>query len=178
MLERGRLWVAALALLAAGSALAVKAGGSLYVKARNTRLMASAAPGADAVAVLQPGQQVEWMGADPKNKQWHQVKVAGRQGVVFQSNLAAKPPNMELVAQEGVKQVDPVAFASSGAAVKLLSDGVIRYGSDKGADYGQAAEQLRQLGTLARDIPLKEVSERARKARLHPVVGPESGGAP
>jgi hypothetical protein len=174
----GTRLVAVLALCAAGAALAVKPGGTLFVKARNTRLMANASPTADAVAILQPGQEVRWLGADPKNKQWHRVEVEGKQGVVFQSNLAPKAPQLELVAQNGVRQLDPVAFASSGAAVKLLGEGVISYGTSKGEDYGQAAAQLRQLGTLAREIPLEEVSERARKAKLLPVVGPHSGGKP
>jgi uncharacterized protein YgiM (DUF1202 family) len=170
--------VAVLVLCTASTALAVKPGGMLYVKARNTRLMANSSPTADAVAILQPGQQVTWLGADPKNKQWHLVEVDGKKGVVFQSNLSPKAPQLELIAQNGVRQVDPVAFASSGAAVKLLGDGVISYGNSKGTDYGQAAAQLRQLGTLAREIPIEEVSERARKAKLSPVVGPQSGGQP
>jgi hypothetical protein len=174
----GKRWVAVLALCAAGTALAVKPGGSLFVKARNTRLMASPSPTADVVTILQPGQQVKWLGADAKDKQWHRVEADGKQGVVFQSNLAPKAPELELIAQNGVRQVDPVAFASSGAAVKLLGDGVISYGNSKGQDYGQAAVQLRQLGTLAREIPLKDVSERARQAKLLPVVGPQSGGTP
>lgn len=174
----GKRLVAVLALCAAGTALAVKPGGALFVKARNTRLMASASPTADAVAILQPGQQVKWLGADPANKQWHRVEAEGKQGVVFQSNLTPKPPELELIAQNGVRKVDPVAFASSGAAVKLLGDATISYGNAKGEDYGQAAVQLRQLGTLARELPLQEVSERARQARLLPVVGPQSGGTP
>jgi len=170
--------VAVLALCAAGTALAVKPGEALFVKARNTRLMASASPTADAIAILQPGQQVKWLGADPKNKQWHRVEADGKQGLVFQSNLSPKAPQLELISQNGVRQVDPVAFASSGAAVKLLGDAAISYGNSKGKDYGQAAEQLRQLGTLAREIPLGDVSERARQAKLLPVVGPQSGGTP
>ncbi len=97
---------------------------------------------------------------------------------MFQSNLSPKTPQMELISQNGVRQVDPVAFASSGAAVKLLGDAAISYGNGKGKDYGQAAEQLRQLGALAREIPLRDVSERARQVKLLPVVGPQSGGTP
>ncbi len=177
MRMRGRLLVAMLALGAAGTALAVKPGEALYVKARNTRVMASASPTADLLSLLQPGQQVTWRGADPKNKQWHRVEVDGKQGVVFQSNLSTQPPQLELVVDNGVRQVDPVAFASSGAAVKLLSDATLSYGSSKGTDYAQAATQLRQLGALARELTLDEVAERARKARLHPVVGSGTGGA-
>ena len=170
--------VAVLTMCGASLALADTPKGTLYVKARNTRLMASASPTADVVSVLQPGQQVDWLGADPKDKQWHRVVVGKQKGLVFQSNLSPKAPQLELVAQNGVRQVDPVAFASSGAAVKLLGEGVISYGNGKGKEYGEAAAQLKQLGTLAREIPLQDVSERARQVKLLPVVGPQSGGTP
>jgi hypothetical protein len=168
----GRRLVAILALCAAGTALAVKPGGTLYVKARNTRLMASASPTADAVVILQPGQQVKWLGADPKNKQWHRVESGGKKGVVFQSNLAAQPPNMELITQGGTQKVDPVAFANSGAAVKGLSKGAIGYGKTKGAGFSQASTQLQQLETLAEQISTEELAAHARGSQLFPVVGP------
>jgi hypothetical protein len=164
--------VALLALCAAGTALAVKPGGTLFVKARNTRLMASASPTADALAILQPGKQVKWLGADPKNKQWHRVEVDGKQGVVFQSNLATQPPSMELVTKGGTQKVDPVAFANSGAAVKGLSKGAIGYGKTKGAGFSEASSQLQQLEKLAEKITTEELAAHARDARLFPVVGP------
>src|SRR5262245_23769870 len=123
MRKRVRVLLAALSLCAAVTALAADDKNTLYVKARNTRLMASAAPTANVVAILQPGQQVTWLGADPKNKQWHRVKVKGKEtqeGLVFQSNLSTKPPNMELTAKSE-RPVDSTAFANSGAAVKGLS---------------------------------------------------------
>ncbi|MBN1206753.1 MAG: SH3 domain-containing protein [Myxococcaceae bacterium] len=174
MHARGRWLVATLVLFATGTALAVKPGGILYVKARNTRLMASASPTADVVAILQPGQQVTWRGADPKNKQWHRVEVRGRKGVVFQSNLATKPPNMELVAEDGTRKVDPVAFANSGAAVKGLSDGAIQYGRKKGQktlSYSQAVDQILALEAEAKKIKPKDISAHASRSQLFPVVG-------
>src|SRR5690348_5768164 len=130
MRKRVRVLLAALSLCAAVTALAAEDKTLLYVKARNTRLMASASPTADVVAILQPGQQVEWEKADPKNKQWHHVKVKGKgaqQGLIFQSNLSTKPPNMELTSRNGGRPVDATAFANSGAAVKGLSEGAIAY---------------------------------------------------
>ena len=109
----------------------MKPGEALYVKAKNTRVMKSPSPTADAVAILQPGQQVVWNGADPKNKQWHSVKApGGKVGYVFQTNLSASAPKMELVAKDGdTKRVDPAAFVASGAAVKALSPGAEKYGT-------------------------------------------------
>lgn len=170
---KARWLVATLALCAASTALAVKAGEPLYVKARNTRLMASTAPTADTVAILQPGQQVTWLGSDPKNKQWHRVDAAGKKGVIFQSNLSTKPPSMELVAKEGAK-VDAVGFANSGAAVKGLSNGAIEYGKGKNSqDFSEAVERLQALETLAEKITPEQLAEHASKARLFPVVGPK-----
>lgn len=149
----------------------------LYVKARNTRLMASAAPTANVVAILQPGQAVEWLGADPKARQWHHVKMpSGKQGLVFQSNLSKQPPSMELVAQDGgKKEVNAGVFASSGAAVKGLSDGAIKYGQGKkDPSMDEAVKQLQALEEHVDPITPEELAEHAAKARLFPVVGPRA----
>jgi uncharacterized protein YgiM (DUF1202 family) len=167
--------VAVLILCAAGLALAQQARGMLYVKARNTRLMASPSPTADVVAILQPGQQVTWLGADAKNKQWHQVQVEGKpQGVVFQSNLSKQPPKMELVTKGGApRQYDPVAFANSGAAVKGLSKGAIGYGESKGTGYKEATQQILKLEELAKKVSTEQLARHASQAKLFPVVGPQ-----
>ena len=81
MPQKKVLLAAVLALGVAGNALAVTKGGTLYVKAKNTRLMDSAGTNANLLQVLQPGQTVTWLGADPKNKQWHQVEVNGKKGL-------------------------------------------------------------------------------------------------
>ena len=173
MRKRVRVLLAALSLCAAITALAADGKDTLYVKARNTRLMASASATADVVAILQPGQQVTWLRADPKNKQWHHVKVTGKkpqQGLVFQSNLSTKPPNMELTTQSG-RPVDATAFANSGAAVKGLSEGAIAYGNGK-PDLAQAVKQVQALEKLAGQITPAELAAHAAKAKLFPVVGP------
>jgi len=162
----------------AGSTLAaVKKGETLYVKAKNTRLMDSAATGANVVRVLQPGQTVTWLGKDPKNKQWHQVEVDGKKGVVFQSTLSAQPPNMELIAGEdgGVARKNAADFANSAAAVKLLSDGAIQYGNAQGGNMKQAVGDLQKLEQLALGVGTDKLDRHARQAGLFPVVGPTEG---
>jgi hypothetical protein len=174
MRKRVRVLLAALSLCAAVTAVAADNKNTLYVKARNTRLMASTSPTADVVAILQPGQQVTWLKADEKNKQWHHVKVDGKkpqQGLVFQTNLSTRPPNMELTTKSGGRPVDATAFANSGAAVKGLSEGAIAYGKGQ-PDLVQAVKQVQALEKLAEQITPAELAAHAAKAHLFPVVGP------
>ena len=174
MRKRVRVLLAALSLCAAVTALAADNKSTLYVKARNTRLMASASPTANVVAILQPAQQVTWVGTDAKNKLWHRVKVKGeksQEGFVFQSNLSTRAPNMELTVKSGGQPVDAQAFANSGAAVKGLSEGAIKYGKGK-PELSDAVEQVRDLEELTRQITPAELAAHAAKARLFPVVGP------
>lgn len=175
---RAGIGAAVLTLGVASTALAVPKGGTLYVKAKNTRLMESSAKAANVVRLLQPGQAVTWLGADPSNRQWHLVEVDGKKGVVFQSNLSTKPPNLELVAGTGkVGQKEAAAFANSAAAVKLLSEGATKYGTQKGGDYARAVKQLEQLEALAKTIQEPQYTEHARKAGLSLVAGPAASGA-
>jgi len=175
MRKRVRLVVAALSLCALGAVPAADDKSTLYVKARNTRLMASSAPTANVVAILQPGQKVKWLGADPKARQWHRVEVSGKQGLVFQSNLSKKAPSMELIAKDGGKEVDAGVFANSGAAVKGLSDGAIAYGNGKkDPDLSGAVQQLQALEERADQITPEELAAHASKAQLFPVVGPRA----
>ncbi|GMU05052.1 SH3 domain-containing protein [Corallococcus caeni] len=158
------------------AAWAVKKDEKLYVKARNTRVLKSAVPTADVVAVLQPGQQVTWKGADPKNAQWHQVtEPGGKPGYVFQTNLSTKPPNMELVAKDGqTRSIDPATFVSSGAAVKALSPGAEKYGNEKGGDYKVAVAQIKTLEGLALKVTPAEIDKHVKQAGLFPVVAPNT----
>jgi len=183
MHKRTRRWVSTLVLCAASTALAAGATDvTLYVKARNTRLMASASPTADVVALLQPGQKVTWKGADPKNKQWHQVMVDGKTGLVFQSNLSKQQPSLELTAKEGSSTTDTRGLVSSGAAIRGLTDGAARYGKDKGKKepgFAETVAQLKALDALAQSVTPDELATHADKAHLFPVVGPQatvSGG--
>ncbi|RKH63199.1 SH3 domain-containing protein [Corallococcus sp. AB049A] len=175
-----RRWTWGILLLALGvpvtAAWAVKKDEKLYVKARNTRVLKSAVPTADVVAVLQPGQQVTWKGADPKNAQWHQVtEPGGKAGYVFQTNLSTKPPDMELVSKDGkTRTIDPAAFVSSGAAVKALSPGAEKYGKEKGGDYAVAVNQLKKLEGLAKAVTPVEIDAHVKQAGLFPVVAPNT----
>lgn len=176
MRTRATLTAALLALALPGVAAAVKVGEPLYVKAKNTRVMQAASPTADTVVILQPGEQVTWKGADAKNKQWHQVEApGGKKGFVFQSNLSATPPNMELVTDHGEKRkVDPKGFVASAAAVKALSPGAVEYGNDKGGDSKKAVEQIQALEALARKVTPADLASHAREAGLFPVVGSDA----
>ena len=176
MRKRVRVLLAALSLCAAVTALAADGSKTLYVKARNTRLMASASPTADVVAILQPGQEVTWLRADPQNKQWHHVQVDGKKikkGLIFQSNLSTQSPNMELTTKSGGRPIDAKAFANSGAAVKGLSEGAIAYGNGKkDPNLSQAVKQVQALEKLTEPITPAELAAHAAKAHLFPVVGP------
>jgi uncharacterized protein YgiM (DUF1202 family) len=176
MRTRATLTAAVLALALPGVASAVKVGEPLYVKAKNTRVMQSASPTADTVLILQPGEQVTWKGADPKNKQWHQVEATGgKKGFVFQSNLSTTAPNMELVTENGEKrQVNPKGFVASAAAVKGLSPGAVKYGEGKGGDSKKAVEQIQALEALAKKVTTGDLSSHAREAGLFQVVGPDA----
>ncbi|MBI3184382.1 MAG: SH3 domain-containing protein [Myxococcales bacterium] len=172
---RRKSWLLALAaaVAAAGTALAVKPGGVLYIKAKGTKLMESSSPTAKPVGLLQPGQEVTWDGSDPSNKQWHRVKFQGKSGVVFQSNLSPTKPQMELLSKGGGAEVDPQAFASSGAATKALSEAAVAYGKEvKGED---AVKQLLVVEAISQQIKQEEINDRNRKVGLFTVAN--EGGA-
>ena len=167
---------AVLALGLPGLAVAVKVNESLYVKAKNTRLMQGPSPTADTVDILQPGEQVTWQGADPKSKQWHRVTTpGGKKGFVFQTNLSTTPPNMELVTEDGTKRkVDPKGFVASAAAVKALSPGAVEYGKGKSEEHKKAVKQLQYLELLASKVTSGDLVQHAAEAGLFPVVGPDT----
>lgn len=173
-LQRIALW----GLLVSGVPVAqagVKPGGKLYVKARNTKLMQSVAPTAPVVALLQPGAEVVWRGADAANKRWHKVEVDGKAGVVFQSNLSPDKPSMEVVSSGSGSGISPQVFASSGAATKALSEGSLRYAESKGIK--DAPKQLLSLEHLSRQVTDAEIAARNEKVGLFVVVAPPEGTA-
>ena len=170
---------AAVAMLAGGgAALAAKVGDSLWVKARNAKVMASSAPTADVVEVLQPGDEVKWFGADPSNSKWHRVQTKdGKKGVVFLTDLSTTKPAGEITSSGA--EVDAKSFASSGAATKALGEGAIDSG--KSNNMGQAVDQLQSIEKIAKGVSVDEAAQRAQAAGLFPVVGnvaeTKSGGA-
>ncbi|MFP2930407.1 SH3 domain-containing protein [Pyxidicoccus sp. 3LG] len=174
MRTRAGLAAAVLALGLPGLAGAVAVGGSLYVKAKNTRVMVSPSPTANAVVILQPGEKVTWEGADAANKQWHRVVApGGKKGFVFQTNLSTTAPNMEIVTDGNGKQtVDPKKFVASGAAVKALSPGAEKYGNGKKGDYAKAVADIKAMESLAKAVTTEQVAAHVNEAGLFPVVGP------
>jgi uncharacterized protein YgiM (DUF1202 family) len=174
MRTRATLTAAVLALGLPGVAAAVKPGESLYVKAKNTRVMESPSPTVNVVVILQPGEQVTWEGGDAKNKQWHRVTApGGKKGFVFQTNLSTTAPNMELVTdRDGKQRVDPKKFVASGAAVKALSPGAEAYGKGKEGDYAKAVADIKALEDLAKKLTTQDISRHVAEVGLFPVVGP------
>ncbi len=141
-------------------ALAVKPGGTLYIKARNTHLKASAEPTASTLAVLQPGMEVTYEGRQGTTP-WCQVTAAMEKkgplrGVIFQSSLAVAPPSMEVSRKNPSKPLSPEAFASSGAAIKAVGPGTLAYG--KTLSQSQSAEQLKALVAFTSRITDSQVA--------------------
>jgi hypothetical protein len=157
-----------LALVLARSVLGVGVGQQLYVKAKNTKLFASPSPTSEVVLLLQPGDPVVWRGPDAREKRWHRVDVRGTQGVIFQSNLSPQPPSMEVLASSGGAEVDPQAFASSGAATKAVGDAVMKYGERKG--MSESVTELDALLAIAKQLSVQQIDEQAKKSGLFPVV--------
>jgi hypothetical protein len=145
-----KFWiVAAAGMLLGGSALAVKSGGTLYIKAKGTKVLKSPTS-STAVATLNPGDTVTWVGADPSNKQFHKVTTSdNKAGVVLQSNLSPNAPSKEMVASGGGAEVDPQAFASSGAATKAMSESAVEYANAGGQK--KAAADLVVMEQIAKD---------------------------
>ncbi len=156
-----------------GTALAVKPGGTLYIKAKHTHLKASSSPTADTLEVLEPGKEVIYDGR-VAGSPWCKVKVTTDkkgtlQGFIYQANLGVSPPSMEVTSKNPGKPLSPEAFASSGAAVKALKPGAIRYG--KTLPKPQSVDQLIALEELATNITDTQVAEYARQGGLPEVVG-------
>jgi hypothetical protein len=141
----------------------------LFVRAKSTKLMSSPSPTANAVATLQPGQPVSWLGADAKNPRWHKVSVSGKTGFVFQTNLTKDKPKDELHAQGAVK-VSSDGKASKGAAVKALGDGAISFGQSE-PEKKLVVDQLQALDALANQVTGKQLANHSRSNNLSVAVG-------
>lgn len=173
MRKTSRLAVALGLLAGAGLAFA-GVGEVLYVKARDTRFQKEPTPTSALVAgrpTLQPGDKVEWQGRDGKDPKWHKVKAGALEGYVFQSNLSKSPPSTELDSRNGGKAVDAQAFASSGAAIRGLSETGDEYAKESNA--AAEAKKLRDLeGRVAQWFPNNSY-EPVQKHRV--AVGLEGG---
>ena len=117
--RRPSLWLLLAALTTAPAAVSATeaAPRTLYVKAKNTHVKASASPTADTLRVLQPGQSVTYGGREGTTA-WHRVTVSvgksALQGFVYQANLSSSPPSLEVVSKDPKKPLSAEAFASSG----------------------------------------------------------------
>jgi hypothetical protein len=161
-------------LLWGGAAAAgAKPGDTLYIKARNTRVLKDPSASAAVVTVLQPGAAVTWQGPDPKDKRWQRVVSGKNKGVVLSANLTAEKPKGEVMAVSGEAAADTSAFTSSGAASKALGAGAIEYAKELKSEA--AAGQLQRAENLAKTVGPREVAEHARKAGLRQTVGASAG---
>jgi len=108
-------------------ALAIAKGGTLYIRSNDTAMLKEPKAKAATVMKLAQGTAVVWNGASEKDKQWHEVMVAGKRGFVRVTDLSPNKPMQETDSASD-KPMSAQAFANSGAAVK---DG----------DWGRASKQ-------------------------------------
>jgi uncharacterized protein YgiM (DUF1202 family) len=158
-----RSWIGAgLALLLGGSAIALSAGDTVYVRVKNTRIFKKPDPTADQAGAVQPGAALIWNGK-VKNAAlpWQQVTYNGKKAYVLGSNLSLTKPSEELVASQGAGHLDTSEMASSGDAVKALGEGAKAYGQELKAD--EVVKQIEALEATGKDTPPKlEAFEKQR----------------
>jgi hypothetical protein len=146
------------ALLAAGP------GDTLYVNVKDAPLLASTAPNAKVLALLQPGQAVTWLGADAENKQFHRVTVEGKTGVIFQSHLSPRKPQTEVHAEAPPSgpPLDPQVFVEATQASRARDGGAAEWPAP--TDAGSV--ELRTLEDLGVGVTVPQCATHAKKAGL------------
>lgn len=134
--------IAAIALLSASAAWAVAKGGTLYIKAKDVKLLKEPKTGAATVTPkpLDVGAEVKWLGPSDKDKTFHEVEVGGKKGFVLMSNLSPSKPVAEV--ESGGKSMSAQAFASSGAATKGLTPAGVKYAKESGQSESEAAADV------------------------------------
>lgn len=144
---------------------------TLYVRAKNTKLLASPSPTANAVATLQPGEPVTWIAPDAKDPRWHRVQAGKKSGYVFQTNLTTQKPNEEVraAARTGVK-VQASGEASKGAAVKALGDGALSYAEEQ-PELKTVIDQLQKVDEIANKVTPKQLAQHTKASGLPVAVG-------
>jgi hypothetical protein len=148
--------------LLATPALAVKPGGTLYIKSKDTKVLPKADPKAKAVGTLQPGDEVVWQGADETNKQFHKVETPKFKGVTLQANLSPSKPAAENLAKDNGAAIDAKAFASSGAATKALSGGALKTASGNPSQE-ELARALISVEATAKAVDPKDAATFVQK---------------
>lgn len=134
----------AAAVLVASTAFAVKPGGTLFIKSKDTKVLKDAKAGAPAVVTLQPGAEVTWNGPSAKDKTFHEIESNGKKGFVLQANLSPSKPAEELDISTG-KAIPKGAIASNAAATKALSPAGINYAKGSGDDAPKALEAAAEI---------------------------------
>jgi len=134
----------AAAVLVASTAFAVKPGGTLFIKSKDTKVLKDAKAGAPAVVTLQPGAEVTWNGPSPKDKTFHKIESNGKKGFVLQANLSPSKPAEELDVSTG-KAIPKGAIASNAAATKALSPAGINYAKGSGEEAPKALEAAAEI---------------------------------
>jgi hypothetical protein len=167
--SRLALPAAALLVLLAVSALAVKPGGTLYIKAKDTKVLEKPDAKAKVLGLLQPGTSVTWRGADPANRLLHHVEGVDSRGqkldgYVLQGNLTPSQLAPEYLKRDDGKPIDPQAFKSSGAATKALDEAAVDYAKAK--QMPQQAERLMALESINRAVTAQRLAERSRALGL------------
>lgn len=128
--------IAAGALLGASSAWAIASGGTLYIKAKDVKLLKEAKTGSKELTPIALGEEVKWIKANDKDKSFHEIEYKGKKGFVLMSSLSPSAPVKE-IAGDG-KSMSAQAFASSGAATKGLTSAGVKYAGQDAA--GAAAD--------------------------------------
>jgi RHS repeat-associated protein len=96
----------------------VALGGTLWIKSKNTRLLGDASYTSEVLGILQPGDEVKWLGRD-RSTGLHrvEVKLAGGKrckGFVHPSNLTPQAPSSQIDYGDG-KPSDKPPVATTGA---------------------------------------------------------------
>ena len=167
-MKQKAIGLAVAAALLATPALAVKAGDTLYIRSKDASLLKTPAAPGSVLTKLQPGTEVTWNGVDAKDKNFHKVKAAGKDGYVLQVNLSPAKPSME-VASDG-KPTTMSSLASSGAATRTLSE-VGQKQAAKTPDLTKAGKQVVLLEGINDKITPKDLVDHAKKQGL-----PKAGG--
>lgn len=160
-----------LAALGLGALAFAADAATLYVRAKNTKLLASPSPTANAVATLQPGDPVTWIAPDAKDPRWHRVQSGKKSGYVFQTNLTSKKPTAEVHAttRTGVKALAG-GEASKGAAVKALGDGALSYAEEQ-PELKTVVDQLQKVDEIANKVTAKQLAQHTKTSGLPVAVG-------
>jgi hypothetical protein len=145
-MKRGVWAIAVTVALGAVPAAAVSKGGKLYIKSKDTAVLAKPDAKSKTVGKLQPGDEVIWNGAATEDKRFHEIaatdpKKKKVKGFTLQQNLSPSKPQMEILLSKGGKPIDAKSFASSGAATKALTEAGLKYAKRKGET--DAAEKAR-----------------------------------